>query len=163
MEVIDITLPLTCAFIVSYISTIGCHSNIYEYVKDLSPELQKKYNNLKCERAGILTLGFIFSLILAILYYRKSINTENYTRLVNSALIFVSVPMIFYKLFPKTSYMLQEPTENPDDTKDWFKIYLCMKNATMYSFVITFIVVFIIFKKLKPRIMNVTRIEGTTV
>ena len=48
MEIIDITLPLTAACIVSYISTIGCHSRINEYVKDLSQELQDKYYKLKC-------------------------------------------------------------------------------------------------------------------
>ena len=149
MEIIDITLPLTAACIVSYISTIGCHSRINEYVKDLSQELQDKYYKLKCERTNILIIGFIFSFIVAILYYKKySLNVKSSTRNVNSVLIFVGLPIIFYRLAPKSSYMLQEPSSNID-TKDWFKIYLCMKNATMYSFIITFIVVFIGFKIFK--------------
>jgi len=154
MKVIDITLPLTCACIVSYISTFSCYSHIYEYVKDLSPELKDKYNNLNCERRNILILGFAFSIVIAALYYKNNINTELKTRLVNSALIFLGFPMIFYKLVPKTSYMLEQPSSNPEDTKDWFKIYLCMKNATMYSFVITFIVVFMFFKCIKSKIIK---------
>ena len=83
------------------------------------------------------------------MYYKKySLNVKSSTRNVNSVLIFVGLPIIFYRLAPKSSYMLQEPSSNID-TKDWFKIYLCMKNATMYSFIITFIVVFIGFKIFK--------------
>ena len=151
MEAIDITLPLTCACIASYLSTLGCHSNIDDFVKDLSDDLKTKYYNLKCERRIILIIGFIISFFVAILYYKKySLNTKLSTRRVNSVLIFVALPIFVYRLVPKSSYMLQESSLNIHDTKDWFKIYLCMKNAMMYSFIITFIVVFIIFKIFKP-------------
>ena len=41
--------------------------------------------------------------------------------------------MIVYKVLPKSDYMLKH-SQTDQDYKDWFDIYLCMKNKSIYGF-----------------------------
>ena len=47
--------------------------------------------------------------------------------------------MVVYKLLPKSDNMLNY-SQTEEDYKDWFNIYLCMKNKSMYGFLCGFTV-----------------------
>ena len=62
-----------------------------------------------------------------------------YHRVVNALIILLFTPMIVYMLVPKSIYMLQQTGTTVQESRDWFAIYVCMKNGTMYGFCIGFI------------------------
>ena len=100
---------------------------VKKYKSSLSPELQKKYENISKERMHIgyqgYGLGFILSLI--IIFYNLKIKQ---TRLNNISLVCIVVATSFitnyfyYILSPKCDWML-EHLKNKDEIKAWLLMY----------------------------------------
>lgn len=135
-------ISIIVGLFVSYISTLLCHSKISKYVSSLDQNLLKKYDNIKKQRLLIFILGLIISIIFAIIYYFMS-KESILNKILIVLIIILLLPMIIYMIIPKSSYLL-ENVSREINTKEWFNVYLCMKNAMIYGFLIAFFATLII-------------------
>jgi len=139
MSTNNILIAVNIGLLVSYISTYICHNKITEYEKDLSDELKIKYNQIRKERQLHLSIGIFFSLLIAFIYVNKYPELDTYSKLIRIAFIVLLFPIVVYKIIPKTDYMLLH-SQTEQDYKDWFDVYLCMKNQQIYGFLAGFTV-----------------------
>ena len=130
----SLLLSINIGILISYIFTYFCHDKIIDYSKDLSHELRKKYEKIRKERMTHFLIGVILSIAVGVAYYYFSEKATSMFQKINIILLIVLLlPMIVYKLLPKSDYMLNH-SQKDQDYKDWFNIYLCMKNKSTYGF-----------------------------
>lgn len=130
----SLLLSINIGLVLSYLFTHYCHNKITDYSKDLTCELRKKYEAIRQERMTHFTVGVIIAVVICILFYNMSSDEFSQLDKINIImLILLLLPMIVYKVLPKSDYMLKH-SQSDDDYKDWFNIYLCMKNKSMYGF-----------------------------
>jgi hypothetical protein len=99
-----------------------------------------KYNRIKKERIMHLYVGILLAMIISYVFYLKAPQEMSQFQKINIILIILLLlPMVVYKLLPKSDYMLNY-SQADQDYKDWFNIYLCMKNKSMYGFLCGFTV-----------------------
>jgi len=143
-------LSINIGLLLSYLFTYYCHGEIKAYTNELTQELLTKYENIKKERMNHLGIGILVAIIISYIYYSNTPNQiSNFEKLNIIILLLLLLPMIVYKLLPKSDYMLKH-SQSDQDYKDWFNIYLCMKNKAVCGFMYGFTVSMIIL-----RIMNV--------
>lgn len=139
MSTDNILIAVNIGLVVSYLSTYVCHNKVVEYQKDLDDELQMRYNNIKRERQLHFSIGIFFALLIAFIYVNKYPELDIYSKIIRVAFIVLLFPMVVYKIIPKTDYMLLH-SQTEQDFKDWFDVYLCMKNQNIYGFLAGFTV-----------------------
>ena len=124
------------SFLISYVFTYYCHNQISDYRNDLSEELLSKYENIRKERMKHFGIGIFIAILISSVFYYKG-QTSKFEKINIIALILLLLPMVIYKLLPKSDYMLKH-SQTDQDYKDWFNIYLCMKNKSTYGFLCGF-------------------------
>jgi len=136
----SLLLSINIGLLLSYIFTYYCHGQIVSYTKDLSHSLMIKYNRIKKERILHFYTGILLSMLISYLFYLKAPQEMTLFQKINIILIILLLlPMVVYKLLPKSDHMLNY-SQTDQDYKDWFNIYLCMKNKSMYGFLCGFTV-----------------------
>jgi hypothetical protein len=145
----SLLISLNVGLLLSYIFTYSCHDEIKTYSKDLSDDLLMKYNAIKNERMLHFGIGVVLALVSGLAFYNLSPGFSALERTNIVILILLLLPMMVYKLLPKSDYMLTH-TQTEQDYKDWFTIYSCMKNQSIYGFLCGFTVCMILLS-----IMNV--------
>ena len=140
----SLLLSINIGLFISYLFTYYCHNQITNYTNDLSDELLSKYENIRKERMRHLSTGILIALVISVLFYFKAPEqTSNFEKINIIILLLLLLPMVIYKLLPKSDYMLKH-SQSDQDYKDWFNIYLCMKNKSVYGFLCGFSVSMII-------------------
>lgn len=124
--------------LLSYVFTYYCHNQIITYTKDLSSELLIKYENIKKERMIHLGIGLTLAILISLIFYHNSPEINPIEKINIIILLILLLPMIVYKVLPKSDYMLKH-SQTDQDYKDWFDIYLCMKNKSIYGFFTGFV------------------------
>ena len=134
----SLLLSINIGLATSYFFAYYCHNQINEYTNDLSEELLIKYENIRKERMKHFYIGILIAILISTIFYYKAPEQISMFQKINIVLIvLLLLPMIVYKLLPKTDYMLKY-TQTEQDYKDWFDIYLCMKNKSVYGFLCGF-------------------------
>jgi hypothetical protein len=126
-------ISINMGLLLSYVFTYYCHNQIITYTKDLSSELLIKYENIKKERMNHLSIGLILAILISLVFYYNSPEINPIEKINIIVLLILLLPMIVYKILPKSDYMLKH-SQTDQDYKDWFDIYLCMKNKSIYGF-----------------------------
>lgn len=140
----SLLLSINIGLFISYLFTYYCHNQITNYTNDLSDELLSKYENIRKERMRHLSTGILIAIATSVLFYFKAPEqTSNFEKINIIILLLLLLPMVIYKLLPKSDYMLKH-SQSDQDYKDWFNIYLCMKNKSVYGFLCGFSVSMII-------------------
>ena len=140
----SLLLSINIGLFISYLFTYYCHNQITNYTNDLSDELLSKYENIRKERMRHLSTGILIAIVISVLFYFKAPEqTSNFEKINIIILLLLLLPMVIYKLLPKSDYMLKH-SQSDQDYKDWFNIYLCMKNKSVYGFLCGFSVSMII-------------------
>jgi len=136
-------LSINIGLLVSYLFTYYCHNQITTYRDELTGDLATKYEAIRKERMHHFGIGIFIALVVSAAFYFKSKDMPKFEKLNIVAFLVLFIPMIVYRLMPKSDYMLKH--EQPQkDYNDWFDIYLCMKNKSMYGFLSGFTVSMII-------------------
>jgi len=135
----SLILSINIGLLISYIFTYYCHNQINAYKNDLSGELLSKYENIRKERMTHLGLGVLIAILISAVFYFKTQEMSKFQKINIIILLLLLLPMIVYKLLPKSDYMLKH-SQTDQDYKDWFNVYLCMKNKSVYGFLCGFAV-----------------------
>lgn len=134
----SLLISINVGIFLSYIFTYHCHSKITDYAKDLTGDLQKKHEAIKKERMMHFSIGLILAIVVSLVFFNLSTGFPNIERNNIIILILLLLPMVVYKLLPKSDYMLNHTHPNEQDYKDWFNIYSCMQNQSIYGFLCGF-------------------------
>ena len=129
----SLLISVNVGILLSYIFTFYCHDQIKAYTQDLTDELQKKYDNIRKERMLHFNIGIILALIISLLFFNISTGFSTIDRTNIIIFILLLLPMVVYKLMPKSDYMLNH-SQTDQDYKDWFNIYSCMQSKSTYGF-----------------------------
>jgi uncharacterized protein YacL len=129
----SLLISLNVGILLSYIFTYYCHDQIKEYSKDLPKHLKKKYEKIRSERMMHFFIGVVLAVAISALFYKMSTEFKPLEKINIIVLIMLLLPMMVYKFLPKKDYMLKH-SQKDQDYKDWFNIYLCMKNKSTYGF-----------------------------
>jgi uncharacterized protein YacL len=144
----SLLISINVGLLLSYIFTYYCHSQIKAYTEDLSEELKTKYETIRKERMSHFGIGLLLAVIIgALLLYYNYLSTSTLQRNNIIILLILLLPMIVYKILPKSDYMLNY-TQTDQDYKDWFDIYSCMKSKSMYGFLVGFTISMILLNTL---------------
>lgn len=135
----SLLLSINIGLLISYVFTYYCHNQISEYKNDLSEELLSKYENIRKERMNHLGIGFLIAILISAVFYFKTPLMSKFQKINIVVLLLLLLPMVVYKLLPKSDYMLKH-SQKDQDYKDWFNVYLCMKNKSVYGFLCGFAV-----------------------
>jgi uncharacterized protein YacL len=135
----SLLLSINVGLLVSYALKYHCHGKIYEYEKDLTGDLLAKYEKIKKERMSHFIIGLIIAFIVSAMYFTHHLSEKTPTfEKINVVVLFMLIlPIVIYKVLPKSDYMLKH-SQSDQDYKDWFNIYLCMKNKCVYGFLAGF-------------------------
>lgn len=133
----SLLISLNVGILLSYIFTFYCHNQIKAYTQDLTEELLIKYDNIKKERMLHFNIGLILAIVISILFFNLSAGFSAIDRTNIIIFMLLLLPMVVYKLVPKSDYMLNH-SQKDQDYKDWFNIYSCMENKSTYGFLCGF-------------------------
>lgn len=139
----SLLVSINIGLLLSYIFTYQCNSQIKAYTNDLPEQLLSKYKNIRNERIYHFTIGLIIAIVISVIFYKYSEQVSIFQKINIIIFLLLLLPMIVYKLLPKSDYMLNY-SQKDQDYKDWFNIYLCMENKSLYGFLCGFTVSMII-------------------
>jgi len=105
-----------------------------EFQKTLSTEQQQIYSSIVNERLKIYLQGYMLGLIFAFLYIFYS-NQTKMKKVCIFITIAISVKIIYYRITPKSKYMLEYLT-SPEQNKAWLKIYKHMSRKWIFGAII---------------------------
>jgi hypothetical protein len=142
-KIFYIPTAIVVGLIGSYIGTIHCHCKLRKLTQNLNTAQLEFYKNARQRRLYYFITGIVIAIIGAILFLCLSPSIL-YHRIMNALIILLLTPMIVYTLYPKSPYMLQQSNINNEETHNWFNVYVCMKNGTIYGFCVGFIAAFIV-------------------
>lgn len=136
----------------SYLLTGLCHGKI----RTLSETLKgmnklDTYNEIKNLRRRNFMVGIIIAVISSILYWVYTNEINQYSKIINTILILLLIPMVVYMLIPKKQYFLENVQTNKE-VQQWFDIYKCMQQKMIYGFFIFFGISLIILYLLSKKI-----------
>lgn len=134
----SLLISINVGILISYIFTYHCHSQITNYTKDLSEDLLKKYEAIRSERMFHFAIGLVLAVVVSLVFYNMPTQFSSLERNNIIILILLLLPMVVYKVLPKSDYMLNHTHPNEQDYKDWFNIYSCMQNQSVYGFLCGF-------------------------
>jgi uncharacterized protein YacL len=94
---------------------------VKQYKKQLTPELQKRYEKITKERMAISFYGYGLGLILSffIIYLRKR---RTFSLVCTVMAICFLTNYFYYMLTPKSDWMLNH-VNSPEQVKAWLKMY----------------------------------------
>ena len=129
----------------SYLLTGLCHGKI----RTLSDTLKgmnkvETYQTIKNTRRRNFIIGILTAIISSILYWIFTNEVDQYTKIINTLLILLLIPMVIYMIIPKKQYFLQTVQTNKE-VQQWFDIYKCMQQKMIYGFFIFFGISLLIF------------------
>lgn len=129
----------------SYLLTGLCHGKI----RTLSDTLKgmnkvETYQKIKNTRHRNFIIGILTAIISSILYWIFTNEVDQYTKIINTLLILLLIPMVIYMIIPKKQYFLQTVQTNKE-VQQWFDIYKCMQQKMIYGFFIFFGISLLIF------------------
>lgn len=151
MEIQYFQTSIVIGLFFSYLLTGLCHGRI----RTLSETLKgmnklDTYNEIKKSRRRNFMVGIIIAVISSILYWVYTDETNQYSKIINTILILLLIPMVIYMLIPKKKYFL-ETIQSPKEVQQWFDIYKCMQQKMIYGFFIFFgislLILYLISKK----------------
>ena len=122
----------------SYLFLYYCHKEISEYEQGLSELELKKYKTIRNERMNHFIIGILVAIATSVIFILKYSNMNLLNKVNITVLIIFLIPMLVYKILPKSEYMLKECSQTEKDFNEWFDIYLCMKNKSIYGFLCGF-------------------------
>ena len=132
----SITCIFSAVFVISMIfmtNAMSTSQTIQIYQKQLPPDLQQLYQQIREERTQIFYTGYIIGFVLALLIILYNTQIKR-SKMGWTAMVCLTVSVAFitnyfyYVLTPKTKWMLDH-IENPDQTKAWLQMY---KNMQLY-------------------------------
>ena len=130
----SLLLSINIGLLVSYAFKYNCHGKINDYQKDLTGDLLTKYEEIKTERMNHFIIGLIVAIVVSLIYYFNLSSEIPLFEKINVVILFILLlPVVVYTLLPKSDYMLKH-SQSSQDYKDWFNIYLCMKNRCFQGF-----------------------------
>lgn len=130
----SLLLSINIGLLVSYAFKYNCHGKINDYQKDLTGDLLTKYEEIKTERMNHFIIGLIVAIVVSLIYYLNLSSEIQPFEKINVVILFILLlPVVVYTLLPKSDYMLKH-SQSTQDFKDWFNIYLCMKNRCFQGF-----------------------------
>jgi len=130
----SITCIFSAVFVISMIfmtNSMSTSETIQTYQKQLPPELQILYKEIRDERTQIFYTGYAIGFILALTLILYNTQIKN-SKMGWPAMVCLTVSVAFvtnyfyYILTPKTKWMLDK-IENPDQTKAWLRMYKSMQ------------------------------------
>ena len=134
----SLLLSINIGLLVSYAFKYNCHGKINDYTKDLTCDLLTKYEKIKKERMTHFIIGLFVAFVISLIYFIQfSKETPLFEKINMVILLMLILPVVIYKILPKSDYMLKH-SQRDQDYKDWFNIYLCMKNKCVYGFLFGF-------------------------
>lgn len=119
-----ITCMISAIFIIGMIyfySMTEKSQIVKQYKKQLTPELQKRYEKITKERMAISFYGYGLGLILSffIIYLRKR---RTFSLVCTVMAICFLTNYFYYMLTPKSDWMLNH-VNSPEQVKAWLKMY----------------------------------------
>lgn len=131
-------LSINIGLLVSHAFKYYCHGTINDYKKDLTGDLLAKYEKINTERLTHFIIGVVIAFAVSLIYYLKLSDDNSTLQIINTiAFIMLLLPVVIYTVLPKSDYMLNH-SQSDQDYKDWFNIYLCMKNKGLQGFLVGF-------------------------
>jgi hypothetical protein len=130
----SITCLFSAAFIIAMIfmtNSMSSSQTIKNYENQLTPELQKTYNDIRKERTRIFYFGYLlgFAIAIVIIAYNTQIKHAKMSW-PSMVCLTVSVAFItnyfYYILTPKTKWMLDK-IDTQEQTKAWLQMYKSMQ------------------------------------
>ena len=112
------------------------HNLFLKFMNTLNKDQKEIYNKIIKERLSLYFGGMLLGIFLGLLYLFYNKKSER------SICIFIVIvfltKMIFYKIFPKSTYMLYH-LDKKEQVDAWTDIYTYMKKIWMLSFVFAII------------------------
>jgi hypothetical protein len=123
-----VSCAISCIFIIGmiYFYNATDKSNIVnQYKGTLSPDLQKKYEEITAERRRISYQGYGLGLLLSfvVIYFSRKMNTIALVCTVMATCFLTNY--FYYMLSPKSDWMLNHTT-NQNDVHAWLLMYRAM-------------------------------------
>jgi len=132
-----VSCMISCIFVIGMIYFYNADKSkiVNQYKATLSPDLQKKYEEITAERKRISYQGYGLGVLLSfvVIYFRRKMNTFSLVCTVMATCFLTNY--FYYMLSPKTDWMLNHTT-NPDQVHAWLLMYRAM--SYHYHFGIAF-------------------------
>jgi len=141
------SLPCFLGFVLLFTSVIMNFSMDYknnlflEFNNLLNNKQQIIYKNIIKERITIYTIGLFLGIVLGILFLIKFPNHKY--KICLFLTIVISTKLFFYKVYPKSTFMLYHLTTK-QQTDKWMDIYKYMSTRWSKSLILSLISYFII-------------------
>jgi uncharacterized protein YacL len=105
--------------------------------KMLDKEAVEAYERIIMERMKIYVQGMVLGLVLAYVIFNSTRNIiiSQTCRICLFVLVTLSVNMIYYKLMPKSEWMLSY-LKTPEQNKEWLRIYQTMQGRFHLGFLV---------------------------
>lgn len=122
----------------SYLLTGLCHGKI-RHLSETLKGMNKldNYKKIKNARRRNFIVGILIAIISSILYWIYTNETDQYSKIINTLLILLLIPMVIYMIIPKKQYFI-ETVQTNKEVQQWFDIYKCMQHKMIYGFFIFF-------------------------
>jgi len=97
---------------------------VKQYKKELSPDLQKRYEKISKERMTISYYGYVLGLFLSffVIFYLKKRRTRTLSLVCTVVAICFLTNYFYYMLSPKSDWMLNH-VNSPEEVKAWLQMY----------------------------------------
>jgi len=116
---------ISAVFIIGMIYFYNMTSEIVKkYKKELSPELQKRYEKIAKERMKISYYGYGLGLLLSlfVLFCLKEKKVRTFSLVCTVMATCFLTNYFYYMLSPKSDWMLNH-IDSPDEIKAWLQMY----------------------------------------
>lgn len=131
-----VPLVLVVGFMSAFLNVRQCFGRIRKLKQSLEPKELEKYNQVSKERQTIYTKAMLLSLLLALTYLFVCWGSASmYYQVSNMMAIFLTGIYIFYTIAPKKHSMILENNLSVEETKNWYRVYLCMETSFWKAFV----------------------------
>jgi hypothetical protein len=137
MNITVVYCAIVVGLVASYLAVALCHGKVSYFASTLPRDIIPTYCSIRKYRTAYLLLGIVIATIITMIYNYHSMNEHKGWI---SAILFLVIPIIVYMIIPKSTYLLLESV----NCKAWFQVYLCMKNAMIYGFLLVFLVILLI-------------------
>jgi len=123
-----VSCAISCIFIIGMIYFYNATDKskiVNQYKATLSPDLQKKYEEITAERRRISYQGYGLGLLLSfvVIYFSRKMNTIALVCTVMATCFLTNY--FYYMLSPKSDWMLNHTT-NQNDVHAWLLMYRAM-------------------------------------
>jgi len=99
----------------------------------LSDDLAARYELIIKERRNHYIIGVVLGIVLSLLFVPPFRSIKTFTRITLFLVITLATACIFYRVMPKSDYMLNH-LKTPEQTKKWLQVYNTMKTKYQTGF-----------------------------